>query len=87
MVIQTPELYLGGRETAQPIVLGDDLVNLLNKILNDLESLTGTLSRQITPPVGSTFSPTNLVAEAINSKIGSYKAELSNVLSNTTKTV
>ena len=87
MVIQTPELYLGGRETAQPIVLGDDLVNLLSKILNDLESLTGTLSRQITPPVGSTFSPTNLVAEAINSKIGSYKAELSNVLSNTTKTV
>ena len=87
MVIQTPELYLGGRETSQPIVLGDDLVNLLSKILNDLESLTGTLSRQITPPVGSTFSPTNLVAEAINSKIGSYKAELSNVLSNTTKTV
>jgi hypothetical protein len=87
MVIQTPELYLGGKQTSQPIVLGNDLVNLLDKILNDLESLTGTLSRQITPPVGSTFSPTNLVAEAINSKIGSYKAELSNILSNTTKTV
>jgi len=87
MVIQTPELYLGGKETSQPVVLGDDLVNLLGKILNDLEFLTGTLSRQITPPVGSTFSPTNLIAEAINDNIGSYKAELSNILSNTTKTV
>ncbi len=87
MVIQTPELYLGGKETSQPIVLGDDLVNLLGKILNDLEFLTGTLSRQITPPAGSTFSPTNLVAKAFNDNIGSYKAELSNILSDTTKTV
>jgi hypothetical protein len=87
MVIQTPEVYLGGKETAQPIVLGNDLVNLLNKILTDFEFLTGALQNQLGVPVGSPIGPTNLVAQAINDKIGGYKAELSNILSNTTKTV
>lgn len=86
-VIQTPELYLGGIETAQPVVLGNDLVDLLGKILTDLEYLTGTLQNQLGVPVGTPIGPTNLVAQAINNKIGGYKAELSNILSNTTKTV
>ena len=86
-VIQTPELYLGGIETAQPVVLGNDLVDLLTKILNDLSFLTGTLQNQLGVPVGSPIGPTNLVAQAINDKIGGYKAELSNILSQTTKTV
>lgn len=87
MTIQTPELYLGGIETAQPVVLGNDLVDLLGKILTDLEYLTGALQNQLGVPVGSPIGPTNLVAQAVNDKIGGYKAELSNILSNTTKTV
>lgn len=86
-VIQTPELYLGGIETAQPVVLGNDLVDLLTKILNDLSFLTGALQNQLGVPVGTPIGPTNLVAQAINDKIGGYKAELSNILSQTTKTV
>ena len=86
-VIQTPELYLGGVETSQPVVLGDDLVDLLSKILTDFEYLTGALQNQLGVPVGSPVAPTNLIAQAINSKIGGYKAELSNILSQTTKTV
>lgn len=86
-VIQTPELYLGGIETSQPVVLGNDLVDLLTKILNDLSFLTGALQNQLGVPVGTPIGPTNLVAQAINDKIGGYKAELSNILSQTTKTV
>jgi len=86
-VIQTPELYLGGIETAQPVVLGNDLVDLLSKVLTDLEYLTGALQNQLGVPVGTPIGPTNLIAQAINNKIGGYKAELSNILSNTTKTV
>ena len=86
-VIQTPELYLGGIETAQPVVLGNDLVNLLRKVLWDLDFLTGALKNQLGVPVGTPIGPTNLVAQAINDNIGGYRAELSNILSNTTKTV
>ena len=86
-VIQTPELYLGGVETAQPVVLGDDLVGLLTDMLNDLGTLTKSLQNQIGVPIGSPLGPTNLIAQSINSKIGGYKTRLQNSLSQTTKTV
>ena len=86
-VIQTPELYLGGVETAQPVVLGDDLVGLLTDILSDLDTLTKSLQNQIGVPAGSPLGPTNLIAQGINAKIGGYKTRLQNSLSQTTKTV
>jgi hypothetical protein len=86
-VIQTPELYLGGVKTAQPVVLGDDLVGLLTDILSDLDTLTNSLVNQLGTPSGTPLAPTNLIAQAINSKIGGYKTRLQNSLSQTTKTV
>ena len=86
-VIQTPELYLGGINTAQPVVLGDDLVGLLTDILSDLDTLTNSLVNQLGTPPGTPLAPTNLIAQAINSKIGGYKTRLQNSLSQTTKTV
>ena len=86
-VIQTPELYLGGVKTAQPVVLGDDLVGLLTDILSDLDTLTNSLVNQLGTPPGTPLAPTNLIAQAINSKIGGYKTRLQNSLSQTTKTV
>ena len=64
-----------------------DLVDLLRKVLWDLDFLTGALKNQLGVPVGTPIGPTNLVAQAINDNIGGYRAELSNILSNTTKTV
>jgi hypothetical protein len=86
-VIQTPELYLGGIKTAQPVVLGDDLVGLLTDVLTDLDTLTKSLQNQIGVPAGSPLGPTNLIAQTINAKIGGYKTRLQNSLSQTTKTV
>lgn len=86
-VIQTPELYLGGVNTAQPVVLGDDLVGLLTDVLSDLDTLTNSLVNQLGTPPGTPLAPTNLIAQAINSKIGGYKTRLQNSLSQTTKTV
>ena len=86
-VIQTPELYLGGVQTAQPVILGDDLVELLTDILNDLGTLTKSLKNQIGVPTGSPLGPTNLIAQTLNAKIGGYKTRLLSSLSQTTKTV
>ncbi len=86
-VIQTPELYLGGIKTAQPVVLGDDLVGLLTDVLNDLNYLTQAIQNQIGVPIGSPLAPLNLTAQVINQKIGGYKTRLQNSLSQTTKTV
>ena len=86
-VIQTPELYLGGIKTAQPVVLGDDLVGLLTDVLNDLSFLTQAIQNQVGVPMGSPLAPLNLTAQSINQKIGGYKTRLQSSLSQTTKTV
>lgn len=86
-VIQSPEVYLGGVKTSQPVVLGDDLVGLLTDILSDLDTLTNSLVNQVGVPMGTPLAPTNLIAQAINTKISGYKTRLKNSLSQTTKTV
>jgi len=86
-IIQTPELYLGGIKTAQPIILGNDLVSLLTDLLNDLQALTGVMANQVGVPVSSPLIPTTLIAEAVRDNIPDYRRRLKDALSNTTKTV
>ena len=85
-VIQTPELYLGGKNESQPVVLGDELVDLLKNILDDLSSLTNTLGLQVNA-YGVPLEPTSGKARIVASNIAGYKTQLSDLLSKTTKTV
>ena len=86
-VLQSNTVYLGGVKSSQPIILGNDLVGLLTDILSDLDTLTNSLVNQLGTPPGTPLAPTNLIAQAINSKIGGYKTRLKDSLSQTTKTV
>lgn len=85
-VISTKAIYLGGVDTSQPVVKGQDLVDTLNDILDDLSSLTKSLRDQQIAQFGPLVG-TNIVAAAINSKIEGYKANLATSLSSITKTV
>lgn len=85
-VIQTPELYLGGKNESQPVVLGNELVLLLTAILDDLSSLTNALKIQVNA-YGILLSPTSGIAEIVADNIANYKTQLSGLLSKTTKTV
>jgi len=87
-VIQAPKIYLGDSEDnlTQPIVLGDDLVSLLNDILTDLNTLARTLQNQIGVPIGTPLAPTSLTAQLVADKIPSYKRRVGQLLSNTTRT-
>ena len=87
-VIQAPQVYLGDSEDnlTQPVVLGDDLVSLLNDILTDLNTLTRSLQNQVGVPVGTPLAPTSLTAQLVADKIPSYKRRVGQLLSNTTRT-
>ena len=85
ITLQAQEIRLGGNDNLQPIVLGDELVSLLTDMISDLGYLTDSLKNQVVAPVGSPLTPTNLVAQAINSKLNGYKQRLKNSLSSTTK--
>lgn len=86
-VFQSNKLYLGGTKESQPVVLGDELVSLLTDVLEDLSTLSKTLTNQVSTPIGTPLAPTNLIAQTINLKIPGYKQRLKNSLSKTTKTV
>lgn len=86
-IFQSNRIYLGGTKESQPIILGDELVSLLTDVLDDLSTLSRTLTSQVGTPIGTPLAPTNLVAQTINLKIPGYKQRLKNSLSKTTKTV
>ena len=80
-------MYLGDTQNAQPLVLGNDLINLLTELVTDLNSLTDSLQNQIITPEGTPLAPTSNVAQLISAKIPGYKQRLSGSLSNTSYTI
>jgi len=86
-VVQTPSVYLGDTQNAQPLVLGNDLVDLLTDLVSDIDSLSTSLSNQINGPDGTPLAPTSYTAQLISAKIPEYKTRILNTLSNTSNTV
>ena len=86
-IFQSNKVYLGGTKNSQPVVLGDEMVNLFTDILSDLNFLCGQISTQLGVPTGAPLEPLASSARIVKSKIGGYKTRLKNTLSNTTKTV
>ena len=85
-IFQSNKVFLGGTQASQPVILGDELVSLLTDVLDDLSSLTNTLSTQVNA-YGVPLAPTSLKASLISAKIPLYKQRLKNSLSKTTSTV
>ena len=86
-VVQTPSVYLGDTQNAQPLVLGNDLVDLLTDLVSDIDSLATSLSNQVNGPDGTPLAPTSFTAQLISAKVPEYKTRILNTLSNTSKTV
>ena len=86
-VVQTPSVYLGDTQNAQPLVLGNELVDLLTDLVSDIDSLATSLSNQINGPDGTPLAPTSYTAQLISAKIPEYKTRILNTLSNTSNTV
>lgn len=86
-VFQSNKVYLGGTKNSQPVILGDEMVNLLTDVLSDLNFLCGQISNQLGVPTGAPLEPLASSARIVKSKIGGYKTRLKNSLSSTTKTV
>lgn len=86
-VVQTPSVYLGDTQNAQPLVLGNDLVDLLTDLVSDIDSLATSLSNQVNGPDGTPLAPTSFTAQLISAKVPEYKTRILNTLSNTSNTV
>jgi len=87
-VIQSDKIYLGDKEdnNTQPILLGQDTVDLLGQILDNLSTIVNDLSLLVGVPPGSPFGKLNVDSSVANLNLKAAKNQLNKLLSKTSRT-
>lgn len=86
-IIQSSQVYLGGKEATEPVLLGDRTYDILKVLINDLSSLAQSLSTQVGVPPGSPLEPTATIARSILSNTNTLKTEVEKIKSTISKTL
>ena len=76
MVVNSPKIYLGSKDATEPLLLGNQTVDLLRDILEALQGTLSQLQALASLPPGSPFVPLNLQASVTSQKITTALAKL-----------
>ena len=87
ITLQGNDVYLGSKNATQQVLYGNDTINLLSDILNELITLTQNLSIQTTLTPGVPLEPTRSVAQISNLAFRSIQGRLQTLLSNSVRTI
>lgn len=86
MVINSPKIYLGSKDATEPLLLGDQTVNLLRDVLETLQGTLSQLQTLTSLPPGTPFVPLNLQASLTSQKLATALAKLETLKSRTNTT-
>lgn len=78
MVIQTNKLYLGDKEADEPLLLGNQTVDLLEELIDSLQSFMNTCQTLVGVPAGVLMAPLNQKALTVNTTLTALKTRLTN---------
>jgi hypothetical protein len=78
MVIQTGKLYLGDKEADEPLLLGNQTVDLLEELIDSLQSFMNTCQTLVGVPAGVLMAPLNQKALTVNTTLTALKTRLTN---------
>jgi hypothetical protein len=78
MIIQTGKLYLGDKEADEPLLLGNQTVDLLEELLDSLQSFMNTCQTLVGVPAGVLMAPLNQKALTVNTTLTALKTRLTN---------
>jgi hypothetical protein len=87
ITLQGNDVYLGSKNATQQVLYGNDTVNVLSDILNELITLTQNLSLQTTLTPGVPLEPTRSAAQVSNIAFRSIQGRLQTLLSNSVRTI
>lgn len=87
MVINSPKVYLGGKDATEPLLLGNKTVDLLRDVLESLQSTLSQLQVLTSLPPGSPYVPLNLQASLTSQKIVTALAKLETLKSKNNTTL
>jgi hypothetical protein len=87
VVINSPQIYLGGKDATEPLLLGNKTVDLLRDVLISLQSTLTQLQILTSLPPGAPFVPLNIQASVSNQAISKALASLETLKSLNNKTL
>jgi hypothetical protein len=87
VVINSPQIYLGGKNASEPLLLGNKTIDLLRDVLTALQSTLNQLQVLTSLPPGAPFAPLNIQSAVANQTISKALATLETLKSPNNKTL
>ncbi len=87
VVVQSGNIYLGSKNASEPLLLGDQTVNLLNQLISNLSGFMQVCSTAATTPPGTFLIQLNTAAIQMNSSLLAIQANLEGLKSKYNYTV
>ena len=86
-VIQSNQIKLGSKTASEPLLLGNQTVELLNQLITNLSSFAQICSTLVSTPPGTLLGPLNIVSTQLVGSLNALKANLNNLKSKYNYTV
>jgi len=81
MVIQTGKLYLGDKDADEPLLLGNQTVDLLDQLIEAFKVFTATCQTLVGAPAGVPLAPLNAISTSVNNTLVLLQKDLENIKS------
>ncbi len=86
-VIQSSKIYLGDKNADEPLLLGNQTVDLLNQLIEALKIFMTTCETLVGTPVGVPLAPLNAISISVNKTLDLVQKDLENIKSTDNFTV
>jgi len=83
VIIQSKNLYLGDKDADEPLLLGNQTVDLLDTLIEALKSFLSICETVVGTPPGIPLAPLNVMAVKINVSLEQIQAQLKDITSKT----
>ena len=87
VVFQSRNVFIGSKNATEPLLLGNQTVELLNQLISNLASFAQICSTLVSTPPGTPLGPLNVVSTQLASSLNALQANLNNIKSKYNYTV
>jgi len=81
ITIQSQNIYLGSKNATEPLLLGNQTVNLINQLISTLSSFATVCSTLASTPPGTPLAQLNIASTQLISSLNALQANLNNLKS------
>jgi len=86
-IVDASSVLLGSKDATEALMLGNKTIELMGKLIDEMNAINTQLSALISLPPGAPFAPLNAQAIQSQTKLTSYKGQLNSLLSKQNKTI